>query len=180
MRVIHISFLYRCLDNCCRDNYYIDMHKKYKHGLHDDIGYWLGRFRAEVHSSFEAKLMSKGISIAQWCILISLYNKDASSIVALAKFIDVDKGSISRVVDKLESMGLVVRQEGKDRRSGALCLSEKGEQLTPELAKLAELNEVEFFSCLTLAEKKQLREILKKLLPQAGINSLGGWLLDKN
>lgn len=153
---------------------------KYKHSLYDDIGYWLNRIRIEVHSAFEAKLIGEGISIPQWCILISLYNHNATSIIELANFINVDKGSISRVIDKLVFMGLVVRQDGKNRRSGKICLSEKGEALTPQLAKLAELNEEEFFSCLSRIEKKQLKTIFKKLLIQAGINSFGGWFSNKN
>jgi len=143
--------------------------------LQDDIGYWLSRLRMRVHSSFEAKIMREGISIPQWCILISLYNNDASNIVELANFIEVDKGSISRVVDKLESLGLVMRLEGKDRRSSIVRLSKRGEELTPKLARLAELNEEEFFSCLSATEKNQLKSILRKLLHHAGIQSLGGW-----
>ena len=148
---------------------------KYKHSLQDGIGYWLSRLRMRVHSSFEAKITKEGISIPQWCILISLYNNDASNIVELANFIEVDKGSISRVVDKLELLSLVVREEGKDRRSNIVRLSKKGEELTPKLAKLAELNEEEFFSCLSKTEKEQLKSILKKLLHHAGVQSLRGW-----
>ena len=148
---------------------------KYKHSLQDDIGYWLNRLRMKVHSSFETKLIGEGISIPQWCILISLYNKDASNIVELASFIEVDKGSISRVVDKLVSLGLVARQAGKDRRSSIVCLSKQGEKLTVKLAKFAEINEEEFFSCLTQLEKNQLKFILKKILKHAGIHTLGGW-----
>jgi len=147
---------------------------KHKHSLQDDIGYWINRLRMKVHSGFEEKLLSKGISVPQWCILISLYNNDAASIIELAQFIEVDKGSISRMVDKLEAAGLVRRQEGKDRRSGTVCLAKKGAELTPELAKLAELNEKEFFDCLSPSEQLQLKSILKKLLRHAGITSLGG------
>ena len=149
---------------------------KYKHSLQDDIGYWLSRLRMRVHSSFVAKLDKEGIAIPEWRILISLYNKDASNIVELAEFIEVDKGAVSRVLDKLESNELVVRQPGKDRRSSIVCLTKKGEELTPKLAKLAELNEKEFFSCLSKEDEKQLKKILKKLLLHAGIESLGGWL----
>src|SRR5579872_800905 len=142
---------------------------KYKHSLQDDIGYWLSRLRMRVHSSFVAKLDKEGIAIPEWRILISLYNKDASNIVELAEFIEVDKGAVSRVLDKLESNELVVRQPGKDRRSSIVCLTKKGEELTPKLAKLAELNEKEFFSCLSKEDEKQLKKILKKLLLHAGI-----------
>jgi MarR family transcriptional regulator, organic hydroperoxide resistance regulator len=149
---------------------------KYKHSLQDDIGYWLSRLRMKVHSSFLAKLAKQDITIPEWRILISLYNNDASNIVELADFIEVDKGAVSRVLDKLEASGLVTRQSGKDRRSSIVCLTKKGEELTPKLAQLAELNEKEFFSCLSDNEKKQLKSILKKLLQHAGIESLGGWL----
>jgi len=129
----------------------------------------------KVHASFLAKLASQEIAILEWRILISLYNEDASNIVELANFIEVDKGAVSRVLDKLETNGLAIRQAGKDRRSSIVRLTSKGEQLTPKLAQLAELNEKEFFSCLNENEKKQLKSILKKLLKQAGIESLGGW-----
>lgn len=148
---------------------------KYKHSLQDDIGYWLSRFRMKVHSSFLAKLASQGIAILEWRVLISLYNEDASNIVELANFIEVDKGAVSRILDKLEANGLAVRQPGKDRRSSIVRLTKKGEELTPKLAQLAELNEKEFFSCLNENEEKHLKSILKKLLKHAGIESLGGW-----
>lgn len=148
---------------------------KYKHSLQDDIGYWLNRLRMKVHSSFLDKLAMHNIAIPEWRILISLYNNDASNIVELAEFIEVDKGAVSRVLDKLESNGLVARQPGKDRRSCIISLTKKGEELTPKLAQLAELNEKEFFSCLNVKEEKHLKSILKKLLEHAGIESLGGW-----
>lgn len=150
--------------------------KRYKHSLYDDIGYWLSRLRMKVHSSFLAKLAKENIAIPEWRILIALYNNDASNIVQLANFIEVDKGAVSRVLDKLESMSLVVRKAGKDRRSIIVSLSKRGEELTPKLAQLAELNEKEFFSCLSETEKKQLKSILKKLLHNANIQSFGGWL----
>jgi len=129
----------------------------------------------KVHSSFLVKLAKHDVAIPEWRILISLYNKDASNIVELAEFIEVDKGAVSRVLDKMELNGLVERQQGKDRRSSVVVLTEKGEALTPKLGQLAELNEEEFFSCLSESEKKQLKEIFKKLLQHAGIESLGGW-----
>jgi DNA-binding MarR family transcriptional regulator len=129
----------------------------------------------KVHSGFLAKLATENIAILEWRVLIALYNNDASNIVQLANFIEVDKGAVSRVLDKLETMNLVARKAGKDRRSIIVYLSKKGEELTPKLARLAEINEKEFFSCLNDIEKKQLKSVLKKLLNNAGIESLGGW-----
>lgn len=164
------------IDNSCINNYNYKM-KKYKHNLQDDIGYWLSRLRMRVHSAFLAKLATQEIAILEWRILISLYNNDASNIVELANFIEVDKGAVSRVLYKLEIEDLVIRLPGKDRRSSIVKITKKGEELTPKLAHLAELNEQEFFSCLSEVEKGQLKSILKKLLHNAGIKFLGGWFL---
>lgn len=149
---------------------------KYKRSLQDDIGYWLNRLRMRVHTAFLTKLATENITLPEWHVLISLYNGDASNVVELAKFIEVDKGAISRVLDKLEENELVVRKPGKNRRTSLIVLTPKGAALSPKLGQLAEENEAMFFSSLSSSEKKQLRLILTKLLKHAGVETLGGWL----
>lgn len=147
-----------------------------RHSLRDDIGYWFNRLRMIVHTSFERKLASSDITPPQWCVLVSLYNKDAETVIELANFIDVDKGSISRVVEQLVHMDLVERKEGDDRRSVKLKLTTSGKALTPKLIAHAKRNEAEFFSCLNKQEKESLQHILTKLLKNAGVTETSGWL----
>lgn len=150
--------------------------KNKKHSLRDDIGYWLNRLRMVVHASFEKKLTSYGITVPQWCVLVSLFNKDADSVGSLASFIDVDKGSISRVVEQLVQLDLVERVEGKDRRSIVVKLTSEGKALSPKLIQCAKTNEDEFFSILNSKEKGSLKHLLSRLLNNAGIEQLGGCL----
>lgn len=150
-----------------------------KHDLKDDIGYWLNRLRMQVHQGFEARLDAYDVTIAQWCILLALYNKSATSITELSKFIEVDKASISRVVDRLFSKDLILHQPGEDRRSGHIVLTLKGQELIPQLIQAAEENEKQFFSCLTLEEQKQLRELFYKLFLNLPSIQVSGWLLQK-
>jgi len=152
------------------------MRSKQKHSLHDHIGYWLNKFGHEVQLSFVAKLASENITGPQWCILIGIYNGDARTVVDLGKFIGVDKGSISRVVDQLVARGLIEVQEHEDRRSKKLVLSKAGETLAIRLAHLADENDEQFFKILSQEEKRQLQAILKKLLMQIGLTAQGGWL----
>ena len=72
-----------------------------RHGLYDDIGYWINRLRAEVHAGFEARLEAAGVTVAQWCILAALDAGDAESVAELSAFIAVDKATISRVAARL-------------------------------------------------------------------------------
>jgi len=151
-----------------------------KHSLHDHIGYWISRIQGEIRKKFEQSLLKEDITIAQWCILISIFNKDAQSITELEQFIGVDKGSISRVLEKLNQRGLIERLPGVDRRSEQLCLSSAGEKLTEKLSKLAEKNDSYFFDILTSQEKQTLKTIIRKLVVHAEITPIGGWLKDLN
>lgn len=147
-----------------------------KHDLKDDVGYWLNRLRMQVHQSFEGRLEAYDITIAQWCILLTLYNKDAASITELSKFIEVDKASVSRVLDRLLLKELVLHGQGSDRRSGHIQLTFKGMELVPHLIRAAEENEQQFFRGLTSEESEQLRQIFQKLFHQIPSIQLSGWL----
>ena len=149
-----------------------------KHDLKIDIGYWLNRLRMQVHQSFEGRLEGYDVTIALWCILLALYNKDAASITELLKFIEVDKASISRVVDRLLTKELVVHQQGADRRSGHIQLTTKGKALVPPLIQEAEENEQQFFGCLTLEEREQFRQLFYKLFLNLHSIHISGWLIN--
>lgn len=148
------------------------------HDLKDDIGYWLGRLRMQVHQGFEEKLSAYDISPAQWCIMLTLYNGELSSVTELSKFIEVDKGAISRVVDKLLARELVTHAQGGDRRSGYLQLTPKARALVPKLIEAAEENERQFFGHLTASETEQFRLILHKVMKSIPSIHLSGWLIN--
>ncbi len=130
----------------------------------------------EVHQSFERRLNNYGVTPAQWCILIALYDEQASSISTLSEYIEVDKASISRVVERLDLMQLITHLPGKDRRSGIITLTVKGKKLVPHLLQEAETNENQFFGHLIDHETTQLQHILRKILITIPSITRDGWL----
>lgn len=144
--------------------------------LKEHIGYWFNRIRMEVHQSFEERLDQHNVTVAQWCILIALYDGKASSVGELAEYIEVDKASISRVVERLVALKFITHIPGKDRRSGFITLTEKGNKLVPKLLREAELNEKQFFGHLTDAELAQLRFIFRKIVSTLPSIQCDGWL----
>ena len=147
-----------------------------KNDLKDHIGYWLNRLRMQVHQGFEARLEAHDVTIAQWCILSTLYNEDAASITELSKFIEVDKATISRVMDRLLVKELVTHKQGEDRRSGHIQLTSKGLNLVPHLIRCAQDNEQQFFGCLTDEESEQLQHLFQKLFLNLPSIQMAGWL----
>jgi MarR family transcriptional regulator, transcriptional regulator for hemolysin len=144
--------------------------------LKQHIGYWFNRIRMEVHQSFEARLDRYNITVAQWCILVALSDNQATSVGELADYIEVDKASISRVVERLVALELITHIPGKDRRSGFIALTERGKKLVPKLLREAELNEKQFFGNLTANELQQLQHIFRKIVFTLPFIQCDGWL----
>jgi len=130
----------------------------------------------QVHQEFESRLEEYDVTIAQWCILLTLYNENAASVTELSRFIEVDKASVSRVVDRLLSKGFVIHQPGADRRSGVVQLTLKARELIPQLILAAEKNEEEFFGCLTSDEEEHLRQLFYKIISNLPSIHICGWL----
>lgn len=150
------------------------------HDLKEDIGYWLNRLRMEVHTSFEHRLLAYDITIAQWCILCALYNNNASGVNELSEFIETDKSSISRVVERLVQKKLVTHKVGIDRRSGHISLTTSGLELVPKLVEEAKKNEMQFFGHLTPQEREQLNTVFVTIFKTIPSIQREGWLASKD
>lgn len=137
-----------------------------RHVLREHLGYWINKLRQRVHLRFEERLSAHDITIAAWCVLVSVYDDSARSINELSRYIEVDKASVSRLVDKLEKRGLLTHQEGEDKRSGVIALTAKGRKLVPLLIEEAEDNERQFFAMLSKEQMASLRKTIDIILNQ--------------
>lgn len=142
--------------------------------LHDYYAYWLHRLSGAVLQTFERELAKYDVTHAQWYVLITVYREDADTPQAIAKFIEIDIGSVSRVIDRLVVKGfLVKRPHEEDRRSVFLELTPEGEETISALAKVADVLEKEWRACLTEEETQALATVLHKLLVAQGLTPAG-------
>ena len=135
--------------------------------LQDHVGYWLRRLSDAVHGRFERQLAVHGVTVAQWNALVAVYHGEATTVRALARFIHIDPAAVSRVIDRLEEKGLMARMaDPTSRRRVRLALTAAGRALVPALIRVADRNEEAFFGGLGTAERRQLLERLRSLLPK--------------
>lgn len=81
--------------------------------------------------------------------------------------LDIQSGSISELISKLEKKELVIRQpDSADRRRMILFLTEKGREDVEAYSRQYENSVLSFFQVLDESEKKELERILEKLLDQ--------------
>ncbi len=147
-----------------------------KHQLKQQLGYWLNRSRQCVHTAIEARLAQYGITVASWSVLVSVYDGSASSVNALATYIEVDKASISRVVEKLVIRGLLTHSPGPDRRSGTIALTPEGAALVPQLISTVQENDHHFFDHISEDDKAALRRAFQIILSRSSSIKLEGWI----
>jgi MarR family transcriptional regulator, organic hydroperoxide resistance regulator len=134
-------------------------------GLRDHVGYWLRLLSDEVHASFERQLAARGVTVAQWNVLVTVYHGHATITTQVARYIGIDPGAVSRLVDRLADKGLMARSaDPASRRRFQLSLTEAGRALVPDLIRIADDNDEAFFGSLPAGERAALMRLLRNLL----------------
>ncbi len=135
--------------------------------LPDHLGYWLRKLSNAVSEAFAERLGTFDVSVPQWVVLRVLFDHDALPLKDVVAKVEVDQGSLSRMVDRLIARGWVQRDaDSSDRRAVAISLTKQGRALVPKLAAEADKNEEAFFSGLPLSERGKFLQTIQKLLTQ--------------
>lgn len=133
---------------------------------YDAITHQLDR---SVHALFRKLYLRNGDpgSRTQGKILKILYMRGSMSQKEMQEKLDIQSGSISELISKLEKKGLVIRQpDSFDRRRMILLLTEKGREDVEAYSRRYENHVLSFFQVLDESEKQELERILEKLLSQ--------------
>lgn len=132
--------------------------------LESHTGYWLRMISNHVSQSFARKVEGSGVTVAEWVMLREMYEAGQTSPSRLAASTGLTRGAVSKLIDRLVQKKLATRAEAdEDRRYQDVELTPAGRALVPKLAELADLNDEEFFSCLTADERASLIAALRKL-----------------
>jgi DNA-binding MarR family transcriptional regulator len=126
---------------------------------------WLQLIRSyeHFHGRVAALLQSRGLTVAQFEVLSTLAAADCTNQQELADRLQVTKGNLVGLIDRLTERGWVERvQVPGDRRVNRVQITEVGKILIhsvlPEQAKVVE----SMFSTLNDEEIEMLRGLLKK------------------
>src|SRR5579884_2738865 len=140
------------------------------------LGNLLGRVRDELTSALDeafaadCELAPWDLSWPQLKIIASLTaDEQTKSASDLCKSISYDAGAMTRMIDRLESKGLIRRERcPNDRRLVYLELTEAGRAVWPRMKEIARQVLNRFLSGFTKAEARQLESFLRRMLENAG------------
>jgi DNA-binding MarR family transcriptional regulator len=112
----------------------VDFYRAESYTPDDSIAYLMRRIITLLAQGMERELEPTGLTNAQWVPLLKLYMGRASTAAELARQSDLDAGSMTRLLDRLEAKQLCRRSRScDDRRVVNLELTEAGRAAAQEI-----------------------------------------------
>ncbi|MBV8464606.1 MAG: MarR family transcriptional regulator [Burkholderiales bacterium] len=136
--------------------------------VENSIGYLLQQVRTCLGDTLNDELADLGISWAQWKVLIRIHFGDKPTSANLCRGLEMDTGSMTRMLDRLEEKGLISRNRCiHDRRVIYLALTDAGRAMVPDMleAVVTVLNDLlEDFS---VEEVELFKSMIRRILANA-------------
>lgn len=132
------------------------------------LGFWLRLVSNHVSARFKSLVEEcEGCSVTEWVALRALFAKPGISHANLIQALGMTKGATSKVITRLEERGLAKRNMAAgSSREQLIVLTQKGRNIVPRLAAIADENETHFFGHLSEMEQAALFDALKGLVAQ--------------
>ncbi len=100
----------------------------------DSVGYLMRRILSAVAAAVERELEPTGLTHAQWIPLFKVYAHPGITVADLARQCELDAGSMTRLLDRLEAKGLCRRERSTDdRRVVNLVLTPQGHAVAEQI-----------------------------------------------
>lgn len=128
-------------------------------------GFLLNQASRLLSRQIEETLMPAGLNIQQFGLMRIIAAEGPITQNVFAAKYNIDRTTVTEIVDGMEERGLVSRQKSaKDRRYNDLFLTPGGKRLLARAQKLVEKTNQQFLSALNDEEWNQMRESLVKLI----------------
>jgi DNA-binding MarR family transcriptional regulator len=105
--------------------------------VENSVGYLVRRLAHTVGRELDRRMAELGLTDAQWKPLLLLQQGVCSTAADISRIACHDTGAVTRLLDRLESKGLVQRlRSAADRRVVKLELTEEGARVAAEVPKI--------------------------------------------
>ncbi|GBG57679.1 MarR family transcriptional regulator [Sporomusaceae bacterium FL31] len=142
------------------------MNKQTKGGfdIESSLGYLLSKCHQKAFQVFRQKLLAYGLTPPQFALLAFLWKKDEQSQIQLGKAMEMDRTTISGIIDRLAKQGLVSRMpHPEDRRVFMINLTDAGKNLEASASGLSVTANAQAAANLSEQEQATLVDLLKKM-----------------
>lgn len=132
--------------------------------IEERLSYLLARICHAHRNMVQAELSKLGLHVGQEMFLLRLWEQDGISLSDMADGLCVQQATVTRMVGRIESAGLVTRcKDPGDQRVSRVYLTEKGRNLLQPVAEMWVEVETRMLANFTLEERVLLRRFLLQL-----------------
>lgn len=146
-----------------------DFYRAASYCSEESVGFLMKRILFSIVSQADKRLGVHGLTSAQWGPLMHLRKTGGATVAELARWLQVDAGAMTRLLDRLEKKGLCKRvRSTEDRRVVQVELTAAGEASLVEVP--AVLSEVQnaHLAGFSKSEWLALRNYLERMLETGG------------
>ncbi|KIV69431.1 Transcriptional regulator, MarR family [Bacillus mycoides] len=80
---------------------------------------------------FNEHVSPTGLFSAQWAVIFRINQTGSCTQTELCQYLNVESPTMTRTLTRMETMGWIIRTEGKDRREKLISLSETAIEMIP-------------------------------------------------
>lgn len=97
----------------------------------ESIGFLIRKLKNSLHRHMDSQMLACGLTDSQWGPLLLIANRKGDTSGMLARELDLDAGAMTRMIDRLETKGMLKRVwSADDRRVAKLELTAQGLAVT--------------------------------------------------
>ena len=134
----------------------------------ESVGYLMRRIMNTVALEIDREMGPKGLTNAQWIPLFKLSIGSASTVAELARECQLDAGAMTRLLDRLETKGLLRRvRTSEDRRVVNLELTDEGRAAAQQIPGVLCRVQNAHMQGFSHAEWNTLKSLLRRILDNA-------------
>lgn len=137
--------------------------------VHQSLGYWTSLLSRAMEAEFNQRLSPHGLTRMSCAVLASMVFDGKSSPSGIADFMGLDRGATTRLLDKLETQGLIMRDRDKnDRRSVSTKVTPRGKAVAIEAQSYSRAVNAMFTEALTPDQADEFVDMVKAMLAHSG------------
>ncbi|HUI18149.1 MAG TPA: flavin reductase [Alphaproteobacteria bacterium] len=133
--------------------------------IDDYLLYLLARASSQASAEFHARLKELPVPVHHWRVLAALSDGEVQSISTLARIVLLKQPTLTKVINRMERLGLVERRmSASDGRQVLVRITRPGRSVARGLMRRAKAHETEVLAGYDAFEQAQLKAALRTLI----------------
>lgn len=136
-----------------------------RYEVSQSVGHQLAVLMTQMRREAERRMAALGVTDAQWKPLWLLASGRATTGNEMARLLEMDAGAMTRLLDRLETKGLIERERSDtDRRVVELRLTAAGREASAQVPHVLAAVNNDFLHGFSEADWTQLRQLIARMV----------------